>query len=62
MYAAAYDNIGEPQGNTVVPPENQGQAPESNNNINPPSNQGNTEGQSEENGGSGGVEDQPIVE
>ena len=62
VYAAAYDNIGEPQGNTVVPPENQGQAPESNNNINPPSNQGNTEGQSEENGGSGGVEDQPIVE
>ena len=62
VYAAAYDNIGESQGDTVVPPENQGQAPESNNNINPPSNQGNTEGQSEENGGSGGVEDQPIVE
>ena len=62
IVCAAYDNIGEPQGNTVVPPENQGQAPEGNNNTNPPSNQENSEGQPGEDVGSGGIEDQPIVE
>ena len=62
VYAAAYNNVVEPQENTVVPPENQGQAPEDNSNANPPSNQGNNEGQPGEDTGNGGVEDQPIVE
>ena len=62
VYAVAYDNSGEPQGDTVVPPENQGQSTEGNNNTNPPSNQENSEGQPGEDVGSGGVEDQSIVE